>query len=389
MNSKSLKIAITGIRGIPACYGGFETFAEELSSRLVERGHEVVVYGRSHVIDYKHEYFNGVKIKLISAPRHKYFETPLHTLKCLIDILKNPVDVVLVCNAANSPFIWLTRFSGTPILINLDGIERKRAKWNWLGRLWYRFGEISSVLFSTKMIADAEVIRDYYLKTYKRDSIVLRYGFSDREEIVRKKLASVEGPRTCFENTEEPFKDLQIAPGNYLLYVSRLERENNAHVVIEAYNKLHKSLKTRPLVIVGDAPYAREYIASLKEQAGENIIFAGSYFGEGYRKLQLAAYLYIQATEVGGTHPALVEAQGYANCVIANNTPENAEVLKDAGLYYEKNNPDSLCEQLEALIQNPEIVYLYRKKAREQALRLYSWDEITSGYEDLFRRVAN
>lgn len=348
----------------------------------------MVVYGRSHVIDYKEEYFNGVKIKLISAPKHKYFETPFHTLKCLIDILKNPVDVVLVCNAANSPFIWLTRLSGTPILINLDGIERKRAKWNCLGRLWYLFGEISSVLFSTKMIADAEVIREYYLKTYKRDSIVLRYGFSDREAVVQKKLLSVDGPKTCFENTEQPFKNLQIAPGNYLLYVSRLERENNAHVVIEAYNKLAKHLKTRPLVIVGDAPYAREYIASLKEQAGESIIFAGSYFGEEYRKLQLAAYLYIQATEVGGTHPALVEAQGYANCVIANNTPENVEVLKDVGLYYEKNDADSLSEQLSILIQDQELVYSYRKKAREQALRLYSWDEITSGYEDLFRSVV-
>lgn len=388
MESKSLKIAISGIRGIPACYGGFETFAEELSQRLVEKGHQVVVYGRSHVIDYKDEYFNGVKIKLISAPRHKYFETPLHTLKCLIDILKNPVDVVLICNAANSPFIWLTRISGTPILINLDGIERKRAKWNWLGRLWYRFGEISSVLFSTKMIADAEVIREYYLKTYRRNSVVLRYGFSDRKEVVEKKLASLDGPNTCLEKTDAPFKDLAITPGNYLLYVSRLEPENNAHVVIEAYNKLPKALKTRPLVIVGGAPYAQEYIANLKKMAGENIIFAGSYFGEGYRKLQLAAYLYIQATEVGGTHPALVEAQGYANCVVANSTPENIEVLRDAGVYYEKNDADSLCEQLEALIQNPEIVYLCRKKARKQALSLYSWDEITSGYEELFRSVV-
>lgn len=386
MSKKPLKIAITGIRGIPACYGGFETFAEEISERLVQLGHEVTVYGRTHVIDYDEQYYKGAKIVLIPAPQHKYFETPLHSLRCLIDIFKNPVDVVLVCNAANSPFLWIPRLRGMPVLINLDGIERKRAKWNFLGRLWYVFGEITSVLFASKMIADAEVIRDYYYKTYKRNSVVLRYGFADREEAVEKRLQSADAE--VFSAQDEPFVTYGVQPGKYLLYVSRLERENNAHVVIDAYNKLPASHKEMPLLVVGDAPYAREYIASLKEMAGENVIFAGGCFGENYRKLQLAAYLYVQATEVGGTHPALVEAQGYANCVVANSTPENIEVLKQAGVYYKKNDSESLMQQLKYLIEDPELVHSYRKKARAQASSFYSWEKITSGYEDLFRSVV-
>ena len=223
-------------------------------------------------------------------------------------------------------------------LVNLDGIERKRAKWNWIGRLWYYLGEITSVLFASRMIADADVIRAYYKKTYFRDSAVLPYGFSERPEEVQKKLANPEKLKDIFSVDEKLFSELGIEAGKYLLYVSRLEKENNAHVVIDAYNKLPDSAKTMPLLIVGDAPYAKEDIQGLKNMAGKNVIFAGGRFGECYRKLQLGAYLYVQATEVGGTHPALVEAQGYANCVVANKTPENLEVLGEAGLFYEKND---------------------------------------------------
>ena len=99
-----MRIAICGTRGIPANYGGFETFAEALATRLVERGHEVVVYGRKHWISYPQDSYHGVKIRLLWAPKHKYFETPVSTLVSFFDLLRNPVDCVLLCNAANSFF---------------------------------------------------------------------------------------------------------------------------------------------------------------------------------------------------------------------------------------------------------------------------------------------
>ena len=189
-SDKKLKIAICGTRGIPACYGGFETFAEELSTRLVERGHSVRVYGRSHVIDYSESSYKGVEIELLSAPKHKYLETPVHTFKSFLHLLSNPVDAVLICNGANSPFAWIPRFLGrTPITINVDGIERLRGKWNSLGKLWYLLGEFCSVLFANIMISDAEVIREYYKDRYKKDSVVLRYGYRNvPEESVQSKI---------------------------------------------------------------------------------------------------------------------------------------------------------------------------------------------------------
>ncbi len=400
-----MKIAILGIRGIPACYGGFETFAEELSARLALKGHEVTVFGRTHVIDYALPTYKGVNIILLPAPKHKYLETPIHTLHSLLRLVfltpraERP-DVILVCNAANSPFVWLARLAGIPVAVNLDGIERKRAKWNRVGKLWYLVGEICSVLFASEMVADAEVIRRYYLENYRRDAVVIRYGTAGFRvgsdgasqddlpgELPDKVLAQkLKGEFGSFPNAEI-FPALGISPGSYLLYVSRLEPENNAHIVIQAYRLLKQSGCSLPLVIVGDAPYAKDYIKRLHELAVPGVVFAGYRFGAAYSDLQGGAYCYIQATEVGGTHPALVEAMGFANCVVANRTPENEEVLGDSGLFYRKNDPEDLALVLARVLAEPRLVKDMRYSAFQRAKQQFCWDIISNEYETLFQRM--
>ncbi|MCC6221684.1 MAG: DUF1972 domain-containing protein [Deltaproteobacteria bacterium] len=390
-----MKIAICGIRGIPASYGGFETFAEELSVRLVAKGHEVLVYGRTHVISHNEPYYRGVRIILLPAIRHKYLETPLHSLLCFIDLCFRRADVVLVCNAANSPFAWLLRLAGLPVAINVDGIERHRAKWNKLGKLWYKLGEIASVKFANRLIADAQVIADYYAEQYSVKAEVIRYGYNEsclEQEITAKldlSCSAVAPASSCVWNNEV-CGSLGVSPNNYVLYVSRLEPENNAHVVIEAYNGLPQRIRDSiPLVVVGDAPYAGSYIARLKRIAGPGVLFAGYRFGEAYRALQLGARVYVQATEVGGTHPALVEAMGFANCIIANKTPENEEVLGDAGLLYEKNSSLALRKCLEDVLMDESALKRFRKLAHARARTEFAWGKIVNEYEELLRLVAN
>jgi glycosyltransferase involved in cell wall biosynthesis len=384
-----MRIAICGIRGIPACYGGFETFAEELAPRLVKRGHQVLVYGRKHVINYKKPEYKGVQIKLLSAPKQKYLETPVHTLLCIWDlILRRPVDVVLVCNAANSPFLWALRLFRIPVAVNVDGIERERKKWNALGRLWYRLGEYTSTIFPNVIISDADMIRRYYQQRYRKESRTISYGYSmTRETEVELKIADIASLyRRLVE--QKLFKELDIKPGKYFLYVSRLEPENNADLVIKSFEAL-KDKADYKLVIVGDAPYANSYKKKLKELAGDRVIFTGYRFGEDYQLLNLGAFAYVQATEVGGTHPALVEAMGFANCIIANQTPEHVEVLKDAGKFYKKNDQDELQKCLAGFISKPDDVKNFQKLARNRALQNYNWDKIASDYERLFMELGS
>lgn len=364
-----MRIAILGTRGIPANYGGFETFADELSGRLVKRGHDVTVYCRSHYVDRELKEYNGVHLKVLPTVRHKYLDTVVHTFLSAVNASTKRFDAVLICNAANSPFIPILTWTGTPVAVNVDGLERKRKKWNWLGRAYYRFGERASVWFATKVVTDAKAIQDYYLSEYKQPSTMIAYGAE-----VERKL----DPETVEKYGVEPEK--------YFLYVSRLEPENNAAMVIEAFRNVKTDLK---LVIVGDAPYASDYKKRLKELAGgdERIIFTGFVFGSDYKTLQQNAFAYIHATEVGGTHPALIEAMGFGNCVLCLSTVENHEVAGDAAIFFK--NAEEIAAHSQDIANEPSNVENYRERARVRARTNYSWDAVTDEYEKLFKSLAN
>jgi glycosyltransferase involved in cell wall biosynthesis len=354
---------------VPASYGGFETFAEQLSTRLVARGHDVTVYCRAHYVSPRQIEYKGVRLKVLPTIRHKYFDTVVHAcLSSFHAALFRRFDAALICNAANAPFAPVLRAAGTPVAINVDGLEHKRRKWNWLGKSYYRVAERLSVWLPNETVTDASVIQDYYLANYGADSTMIVYG---AEVERRPDRAAV--------------RQWGVEPNRYVLYVSRLEPENNAAMVIEAFRRVRTPHK---LLIVGDAPYAHEYISRLRSLARRDrrIVFTGFVFGDAYRALQQNAYCYVHATEVGGTHPALVEAMGYGNCVLALAAPENVEVLGDAGLHY--RDSQELAAQLQRVLRDGAIVNRYRQRAQARVRERYDWEHVVDEYEDLFARMA-
>jgi len=362
-----MRIAILGTRGIPANYGGFETFAEHLSTRLVARGHDVTVYCRAHYTSPRQLEYQGVRLRVLPTIRHKYFDTVVHTFLSSLHAVTDRYDAALICNAANSPFAPLLRLAGTPVAINVDGLEHKRKKWNWLGRRYYLVTERLATILPNETVTDARVIQDYYLASYRARSTMIAYG----AEIERRPDRAV--------------RRWRVEPNRYVLYVSRLEPENNAHLVIEAFKKVRTAYK---LLIVGDAPYAREYITELKARArrDKRIIFTGFVFGSDYRALQQNAYCYVHATEVGGTHPALLEAMGYGNCVLTLSAPENLEAIGDAGIAYSDEN--DLAEKLQRVLRDGSLVHSYRHRAQSRVREHYDWDYVVDQYEGLFARLC-
>jgi len=363
-----MRIAILGTRGIPASYGGFETFAEHLATRLVARGHQVTVYCRSHYVSPRQLEYNGVNLQILPTVRHKYFDTVVHTFLSAIHAVPRRFDAALICNAANAPFSTILRLTGTPVAINVDGLEHKRKKWGALGRKYYHLAEYLCTLLPNEMVTDAQVIQDYYLAQHNAPSTMIAYG-SEVER--RPDRAAV--------------RKWRVEPNRYILYVSRLEPENNAHLVIEAFKKVRTAFR---LLIVGDAPYAEEYIKNLKARAkgDKRIIFTGFVFGQDYRTLQQNAYCYVHATEVGGTHPALLEAMGYGNCVLTLATPENLEAVSEAGIPY--NDEFDLAEKLRRVLRDGSLVQSYRNRAQMRVQKCYDWETVVDQYERLFRRMS-
>jgi glycosyltransferase involved in cell wall biosynthesis len=178
---------------------------------------------------------------------------------------------------------------------------------------------------------------------------------------------------------------LGLTSRRFFLYVSRFEPENNPHRVAAAYRDVGGDL---PLVMVGGAPYAGTFIASFTRGADPRILFPGAIYGEGYRELLSHALAYIHATEVGGTHPALVEAMGYGNCIVVNETPENREVAGEVGLYFEAKEPATMAAQLEEVRRDPEQAAERGRQAAARAARLYSWEGVADRYARLFVRLA-
>jgi glycosyltransferase involved in cell wall biosynthesis len=363
-----MRIAILGTRGIPASYGGFETFAEHLSTRLVARGHEVTVYGRAHYVSPRQLEYHGVQLKVLPTIRHKYFDTVVHCFLSTVHAVSGRFDAALICNAANAPFAPILRLTGTPVALNVDGLEHKRKKWGWLGRRYYLAAERLATILPNVMVTDAQVIQDYYLARYDAESQMIAYG-SEVER--RPDRAAV--------------RRWRAEPNRYVLYVSRLEPENNARLVIEAFKKVRTAYR---LLIVGDAPYAHDYITDLKERArgDKRIVFTGFVFGQDYRALQQNAYCYVHATEVGGTHPALLEAMGYGNCVLTLATPENIEAVGDAGIPYA--DEFDLTEKLQRVLRDGSLVQSYRNRAQVRVQRYYDWERVVDQYESLFARMS-
>lgn len=366
--SRPIRVALLGSRGIPASYGGYETLMEELAPRLVERGFEVTVYGRSHYTPKGLTSHLGARLVVLPTIRSKHLDTPVHTFLSCLHAGREGFDAALMVNSANAMFLPL--LAGSPVALNVDGIEKRRAKWGAFGRMVYALSERLACFLPDALITDAEVIRGHYLDRYGADSTVITYGVDPRP------------PRET-----GVLEQLGLASRRYFLYVSRFEPENNPHRVAEAYAQVPQTTDV-PLVMVGGAPYAQGFIASFTEGADRRILFPGPIYGEGYRELLSNAFAYIHATEVGGTHPALVEAMGYGNCVLLHDTPENREVAGGTARRFDAHRPLTLTAEIEWALAHREEVAALRQKAADRAAERFSWDAVADRYAALLARLA-
>lgn len=358
-----MRIALLGTRGIPANYGGFETFAEELSTRLAERGHQVAVYCRER---HENANYRGVRLRYLPTIRHKYFDTIVHTGISTLDLLFHRFDIVLYCNAANAVFTVFPRVLGMPTALNVDGLERHRKKWNRIAKSWYLLSEWLATWCCSAVVTDAERIREYYLERYRKESKFIPYG----AEVGKLPATDV-------------VRALGLEPSRYVLYVSRMEPENNALSVRQAFERVQTDFK---LALVGDAPYSAAYIEEVKRTNDPRIVIPGAVYGDGYHQLQSHSAVYIQATEVGGTHPALIEAMGRGALVLYLRTPESDEVAGDAAIAF----TDDLQEKLQwALNVSGKERAAWGLRAMQRIESRYSWKVVTDEYEQLFQRLAN
>ncbi len=365
-----MKIALLGTRGVPASYSGFETCVEQLGKRLAQRGHEVTVYCRSHHITYPDDHYLGMRLVKLPTIANKYLDTIVHSFLSSVHALPQRYDIALYFIAGNSPVTWIPRLVGTKTLLNVDGLDWKREKWPTFARQYIQFAEFLATKLPNAYLTDSRVVQAYYQDRFHSTPPYIPYG----SEVTRRPPG-------------ELLARYGLEAGRYILFVGRLVPENCAHHIVDAFRQLDTDMKC---VIVGSAAYAEAYIAALHARAAGDprIVFTGYVFGEGYQELGTNAHIFVESSGVGGTHPALIEAMAFGNCVVVHNTPENLETIGDAGFAYDgKIGADSLRPLLRRLVSEPGVVAEYARRAAERAQTTYAWDAVTDAYEQLFAEI--
>lgn len=356
-----MKIGILGTRGIPNNYGGFEQFAQWLSKGLVDKGHEVYVYSSSHH-PYQEKIWKGVHIIHCKDREYRIGTAGqfFYDLRCNKDAVKRNFDVLFHFGYSSDSF-WGRRWPKNTInIVNMDGLEWKRTKYNFLTRKFLKQAESWAAKHADKMIADSPAIRDYIFETYAKEPVYIPYG----AEIFTNRNASV-------------LTRYRIMPGQYFLVIARMEPENNIEMIIEGWKE---SKSAYPLLIIGNAnnKYGQRLVKKYKDLL---IRFEGAiYDQETLNNLRFFSKIYFHGHSVGGTNPSLLEAMACGCRIAAHDNQFNKGVLGNEADYF------STAADLSALItamKEPAIVEQNISMNLEKIRTSFNPDKIIMAYEEL------
>jgi len=326
-----LRIAAFGFRSLPPTAGaaGADKFAMELYPRLVQKGHSVVAYNRKYPkVHVEIEDYKGVKIKTFATINTKGFDTFLHSLKCTFDIIVNNTgNVVHIQNGGNSIWALPLRLFGKKVFISQDGIDWKRNKWPWYGKIYLKLSAFITAYFPNEIIFDNVFAKQLYEKKFKKHFQYIPFG-SEMTEI---------------PDSNNILQKHGLTKGEYYLFVGRFIPDKGLHYLIPAFMN---SRTKKKLVLIGGSPNPSVYEQKLHEQANENVIFTGFVYGDDVTRLMLNCYCYIQPSDVEGLSPVILSVMGLGVPLIVSDIAENEYAVQDTALKFKKGDIASLTEKI-------------------------------------------
>ena len=329
-------VMILGTRGIPAQHGGFETFAEQLSLYLVNLGWQVTVYCQvSDSSEIKEEFWRGVRLVKIPVSISGPAATILYDMKATLHSLKND-SVILTLGYNTAVFGLFYRLFGKSNIINMDGIEWRRAKWGKVAKFWFYINEFIGCKIANHLVADNPFIKQHLLRHAHSDKIAMIPYCADGPDVLSLADISVFG----------------LKNGCYALLIARPEPENS---ILEIVSSWSRSIRGIPLVVLGSYKDSSAYHKLVKDCSSAEVLFLGAIYDQDIvRALRINSLFYIHGHTVGGTNPSLVEAMSCANAVIAHDNPYNRWVVSDGALYF--SNVDQCDAAISRLISDKSLV---------------------------------
>lgn len=379
-----MKIAIIGCRGIPAKYGGFETFAEGLTENLVKNGYDITVSCEYEPYESRKDNYNGAKLDYfpIKPPKNYFLRKVYENLSDIYFLIKlsRKQDLIYFLGIEVGMFLFIPRILNrrSQVIVNIDGVMWQRSKFNLLERWLLKINHDLATVFADKVIVDAQAMKDYVNEKYLDKTTYLSYGIdipkritwnSDILELLKAKTS------------------INISPGNYYLVVARLEPENNIHAIIDAFTQSELDI---PLLVIGDftsEAYKDEVESIAKDCVRPGVVFLGSIYNQKLlNMLRQNCCAYIHGHSVGGTNPSLLEAAISRNIIMAHDNPFNREVCGTSAVYF-KNEID-LSRKIKSVYKHRQSYLKLKDDVYHRVKNNYLWDRITEGYLSLFQKIS-
>jgi rhamnosyltransferase len=408
------KIVLIGSRGIPAKYGGFETFAEVLATRL-SKNYEITVTCEYEKPESRLNEYNGVKLEYfpIKPPKNYFLRMIYENLSDIYFLIKQTRknDIIYFLGIEVGMFLFIPKLikRNMKLMVNIDGVMWKRTKFNKLERWLLKINHQFATFFSDIIVADSEAMKNYVKSKFYQKTSYIPYGTDIPEKIPwnNDKLINIKSALRLdhsvkkintqivhvginipskIEINNNLKKYQKINPSKYWLVVARLEPENNIHLIVKAFTKTDSKY---PLLVIGDFT-SNQYKNEIHNIIGDNknILLLGSiYDNELLNMLRQNCYAYIHGHTVGGTNPSLLEAMSMENIIIAHKNEFNMEVCKKGAVYF--SDYKDLILKIKKIEKNPENYQKLKLKALDRIKENYLWDKIIFEYDMLFKNDNN
>ena len=360
------RVAFLGSRGVPARYSGFEVVVEELGSRLVSAGYEVTVYNRFPRYVTKERFHKGMRLITLPTISTKSLDTIVHTTLSAMDAVFRRYDLIYLCGVGNSILAGFLRKFGLKVVINVDGADFRRAKWGTFARQWLKLSELWATRLGHRLIADNREIVTRYVRDYGTAPDFINYGCEFRAAPVHVGELQKWG----------------LEPQGYILHVSRLTPENEADLLLAAWQDYRGPLK---LVITGSQSYEAAYYEKLRGLADDRVIFTGARHGDAYIELSQNALFFVMPAAIEATRLVLLDQMGMGKAILFKDSPATREVLGDAAEPFDPADPvTSLAQKIALLSANPDRCGKLGRLALARAAEKFNWDVVLAKYRLLF-----
>lgn len=366
-----MRIAFVGHKRIPSREGGIEIVVDELATRMVARGHQVVAYNRSgHNVagsefdgvangHGKRFSYHGVDVVSVPTIEGKGIAALSSSFFATLRAIVTRPDVIHYHAEGPCVMLRLAHWAGIRTVATIHGLDWRRAKWGKFASTYLKLGERTAATCADEVIVLSRNMQEYFRNTYGRDTRFIPNGITSKEIVPADRINASFG----------------LGKDGYFLFLGRIVPEKGVHYLIEAFHRVHTDKK---LVIAGGSSDSSDYQQRIQAMAESDprIVLTGFVQGRVLQELFSNAYAYVMPSDLEGMPMSLLEAMAYGNCCLTSDIPECTEVVEDKALTFSHGSVDDLAGTVQQMTDDPAMVARYRREAAGFITGKYSWDRV-------------